>query len=117
MAHTATSKAFPQLPAAVKWMVRLVGEIAQDFLAIQGLERFGTPQRRPISEKQQDFLASAERFTVPYTQDHVVAYRWGIGKTVLLVHGWQANAAVMQAFVEPLLHAGYAVVAIDGPAH
>lgn len=117
MAHSATSKAFPQLPAAIKWMVRLVGEIAPDYLAMQGLERFGTPQRPPLSEQQQEFLASAERFIVPYTEDYIVAYRWGNGKTVLLVHGWQASAVAMQAFVEPLLQAGYSVVAIDGPAH
>jgi pimeloyl-ACP methyl ester carboxylesterase len=36
---------------------------------------------------------------------------------VLLVHGWSARAYVMGMFVEPLLKAGFDVVALDLPAH
>jgi pimeloyl-ACP methyl ester carboxylesterase len=38
-------------------------------------------------------------------------------RTVLLVHGWTGDAASMTGFVEPLLAAGYCVVAFDLPGH
>jgi pimeloyl-ACP methyl ester carboxylesterase len=36
---------------------------------------------------------------------------------VLLVHGWEGRGAQLGAFVDPLVAAGYRVVALDGPAH
>jgi pimeloyl-ACP methyl ester carboxylesterase len=39
------------------------------------------------------------------------------GRTVLLVHGWTAEAAFMTAFAEPLRRSGYRVIAFDFPAH
>ncbi|SDH52481.1 Alpha/beta hydrolase family protein [Bosea robiniae] len=38
-------------------------------------------------------------------------------RTVLLVHGWTGDAASMTGFVEPLLTAGFRVVAFDLPGH
>ena len=38
-------------------------------------------------------------------------------QTVLLVHGWTGDAASMAGFVEPLLSAGFRVVAFDLPGH
>jgi len=38
-------------------------------------------------------------------------------RTVLLVHGWTGEAASMAGFVEPLLAAGFRVVAFDLPGH
>jgi pimeloyl-ACP methyl ester carboxylesterase len=37
--------------------------------------------------------------------------------TVLLIHGWAAEAAFMAAFAEPLRRIGFEVVALDLPAH
>jgi pimeloyl-ACP methyl ester carboxylesterase len=42
---------------------------------------------------------------------------WGSGPVVYLVHGWGGNADQMGAFVEPLVAAGYRVVAHDAPSH
>ena len=36
---------------------------------------------------------------------------------MLLVHGWEGRGAQLGAFVDPLVAAGYRVVALDGPAH
>ncbi|MCK7545084.1 alpha/beta hydrolase [Marinobacter bryozoorum] len=45
-------------------------------------------------------------------------WRWGhSGPAVLLVHGWDSRASHLGSFVEPLLAAGYQVVAFDGPGH
>ncbi|HEY4057243.1 MAG TPA: alpha/beta fold hydrolase [Kofleriaceae bacterium] len=47
----------------------------------------------------------------------VSCWRWGVGPTVLLVHGWEGRGAQLGSFVEPLVAAGLSVVAFDAPAH
>jgi pimeloyl-ACP methyl ester carboxylesterase len=47
----------------------------------------------------------------------IAAWDWGEGPTVILAHGWNGSAAQMSPFVEPLVRAGFYVVAFDEPAH
>lgn len=47
----------------------------------------------------------------------IAVYEWGAGPTVLMVHGWGARATHMGKMIEPLVAAGYRVVAFDAPAH
>ncbi len=53
--------------------------------------------------------------------DGLVAWRWGrTGRavpTVLLVHGFEGNRAQFGAIIDALLARGFAVVALDVPAH
>lgn len=70
-------------------------------------------------------LAQRARFhlrdAVPERFGEVQTYRFmppGRSKgTVLLIHGWAAEAAFMAAFAEPLRRIGFKVVAFDLPAH
>lgn len=63
--------------------------------------------------------------SVPFPCGSVAAHlfepppRDGVGTPacVILLHGWTGQAAVMAAFVKPLLEAGLRVVAFDLPAH
>ncbi|MEO1370064.1 MAG: alpha/beta fold hydrolase, partial [Acidobacteriota bacterium] len=46
------------------------------------------------------------------------AWRWGsAGPAVLLVHGWGGRGLQLGAFAEPLVEAGFRVLALDLPAH
>ena len=47
----------------------------------------------------------------------VVAETWGDGPPVYLLHGWAGHRGQFAAFVEPLVSAGFRVVAIDAPGH
>jgi pimeloyl-ACP methyl ester carboxylesterase len=47
----------------------------------------------------------------------VAIYRWGTGPIVLFIHGWSGRGSQVAAFVEPLLRAGYQVLAVDAPGH
>jgi pimeloyl-ACP methyl ester carboxylesterase len=42
---------------------------------------------------------------------------WGDGPVVYVVHGWAGDRRQMAPLVEPLVAAGYRVVAFDGPSH
>lgn len=44
--------------------------------------------------------------------------RWGHGEEIVyLVHGWGSSGAQLSAFIEPLLDAGFSVVAYDALSH
>jgi pimeloyl-ACP methyl ester carboxylesterase len=49
--------------------------------------------------------------------DGLVAWRWGEGPVVLLVHGFEGNRAQFAAIVAALVERGFAAVALDVPAH
>ncbi len=44
-------------------------------------------------------------------------HSWGQGPTILLVHGWSGWWQQMSVYVEPLVAAGFRVVAWDAPSH
>ena len=117
MEFTTQANRLPLKLRLLKAAVATVSRIAPSLVAGYGFNLFITPRPRPITPQQREFLATGERFSVPHKGQDLVAYRWGEGKTVLLVHGWQAHAATMQHFVKPLVEAGYRVVAMDAPAH
>jgi pimeloyl-ACP methyl ester carboxylesterase len=63
-------------------------------------------------------LPDGERFQAPVPGGRSVAgWSWGDGDPVYLVHGWGGSAGQLGAFVEPLVRAGYRVVAFDAPSH
>src|SRR6185369_13228471 len=47
----------------------------------------------------------------------LAVWHWGTGPRVLLVHGWNGHAGRLSSFVQPLVEAGFGVVAFDAPAH
>lgn len=47
----------------------------------------------------------------------LAVYAQGEGPAVLLLHGWEGQAADMAAFIEPLRRRGHRVVGLDLPAH
>jgi pimeloyl-ACP methyl ester carboxylesterase len=62
-------------------------------------------------------LRAATPFRLDVDGSSVVAWRWGSGPAVGLLHGWGGRAAQLTAFVEPLLARGFSVVALDAPGH
>ena len=101
----------------LKMLIATISKFAPQYVARYGFDMFITPKRRPFTDKQRSFLETGERFSIPFQSYDLVAYRWGAGKRVLLVHGWESNSAVMEYFVNPLVNAGYEVIALDCPAH
>lgn len=76
---------------------------------------FMTPRRpqrvRPL------LLEDGETLWVTTPEGEVALQRAGSGPQVLLVHGWEGQAADLSAFASALLGAGLSVVALDLPAH
>lgn len=76
-----------------------------------------TPPRPKLREHARAFLATGTRFDLPVDERRVVAWKWGEGLRVVLMHGWGGNAAQMRAFVPALTGAGFQVIAFDAPSH
>lgn len=77
-------------------------------------KRFMTPTRhkRPYWEK--NIISNGEERVLAC---QIKAWHWGEGPKILLMHGWDGRGSQLGHFVEPLVNAGFQVIAIDGPAH
>ena len=74
----------------------------------------------PYEEKSSDreLIEWGNNYRVPFEGGELAVTTWGSsGPAVLLMHGWGGARAQMTGFVDPLLFAGYRVVAYDQPAH
>lgn len=76
---------------------------------------FLTP--RPPKQRLQLTLEDSEALRIATPEGEVALQRAGTGPLVLLLHGWEGQAADLAAFVAPLRHAGFGVLAMDLPAH
>lgn len=74
-------------------------------------------RRRPPTRGELEVLDRAERLGVDSQHGRLAVWRWGTGPAVLLVHGWNGRAGQLTGLVEPLVAAGYQVVAFDAPGH
>lgn len=70
-----------------------------------------SPRRRPVD------AVGAEPDAVVALDTGSVAARWGSGPPILLVHGWEGQAAQFGLVVARLLATGHAAVGVDGPGH
>ena len=78
---------------------------------------FFSPSRYEVKSTDESILAGGNTYRLPFEGGELAVTTWGEGPAVLLMHGWGGARAQMTGFVEPLLAAGYRVVAYDQPAH
>jgi pimeloyl-ACP methyl ester carboxylesterase len=80
---------------------------------------FVRPRKHKPPMHEQEVRARADRaFTIAHEGLALDALSWGGGeRVVLLAHGWEGRGPQMGRFVDPLVAAGFRVVAFDGPAH
>lgn len=96
---------------------RLLSAVAPRRAATIGARFWFAVPRPPISEEARKFLATGQPFETSVGGTPVAGWKWGRGEPVLLMHGWGGYAAQLQAFVEPLVRAGFQAVAFDAPSH
>jgi pimeloyl-ACP methyl ester carboxylesterase len=74
-------------------------------------------RRFPESAAGRRAAGKAQRDTLEVDDIPVAVYSWGGGPIVLFVHGWSGRGSQVAAFADPLIAAGYRVMAIDAPGH
>src|SRR2546426_767334 len=92
--------------------MRLLDSVAPAAAQRLAFDWFGRPRRRVGRP-----AIGAHRFRLTGDGPELAVWDWGDGPTVLLVHGWNGNAAQLAGLVPPLLRAGYYVATPDLPAH
>jgi hypothetical protein len=102
------------------WPARLLGALAAvaPGVAARVAARWflRRPPRRPFIAAEHEVLAAAERRDLEVEGERIATFAWGAGPTVLLAHGWGGSAGQMHRLVEPLVTAGWRVVALRAAA-
>jgi pimeloyl-ACP methyl ester carboxylesterase len=81
-------------------------------------QAFFSPSQYEVKPTEQAILERGNNYRILFEGGELTVTTWGDhGPAVLLMHGWGGARAQMTGFVEPLLSAGYRVVAYDQPAH
>jgi len=81
-------------------------------------QAFFSPSQYEVKSTEQAILERGNNYRMLFGGGELMVTTWGDrGPAVLLMHGWGGARAQMMGFVEPLLSAGYRVVAYDQPAH
>jgi pimeloyl-ACP methyl ester carboxylesterase len=87
-------------------------------------QAFFGPSRYEEKAADREVIEWGNNYRIPFASSpkgdggELAVTTWGSnGPSVLLMHGWGGARAQMTGFVDPLLFAGYRVVAYDQPAH
>src|SRR5258708_21044058 len=81
-------------------------------------QAFFSPAKYEMKSSDQAVLERGSNERIPFAGGELALTTWGSGYSAILVmHGWGGSRAQMTGFVDPLLNAGYRVLAYDQPAH
>ena len=95
-----------------------LGRVFPESFAKLAFHFFGKPRSRAKHKVTNRVIERATISDMLVGKNMLKIYEWGKGtKTILLVHGWESRGTAFRSFVQPLVDAGYKVVAFDGPAH
>jgi pimeloyl-ACP methyl ester carboxylesterase len=105
-------KLIPGPLAMVRARNRLLGRLAPGAAVRAAADDFLRPRRLPVPERER-LGPPGERLGF----DGLSAVRFGRGRPVLAIHGWEGRATQFAAWAEPLGAAGLSLIGLDGPAH
>jgi pimeloyl-ACP methyl ester carboxylesterase len=125
-AHTTVVKRevgrFRETPAikAVRVAFGSLSALSPRLAAYVGYHMLAKPPRVKERHWQRTLRLKAHELRLPTARGHMAVYEWtkaADAPVVLMVHGWGARATHMGRMIEPLVEAGFRVVAFDAPAH
>lgn len=100
--------------ASIRIFFAVLGRVSPALAGRIAAWLFARPRKHRRPEREVALIARGTRLALP---DGLSATSWGAGPAVLLVHGWEGRGAQLGELVDPLVAAGYRVIALDGPAH
>jgi len=97
--------------------VKLLSSLFPERFGRIGAKHFLEPRTGRRPQRWPQAFDGFERLTLDVQGERIPVWLKGDGPRVMLVHGWENDHDAMGGFVEPLLRQGYAIVALDLPAH
>lgn len=105
------------LPRFIGSILNVIGYLNLKIASKWALDLFSRPLKGRYKTNL-PILVSAEQSVLYFEQLPISTYMWpGKKGTVLLAHGWESNSGRWKNVVHALQKSGYAVVALDAPAH
>lgn len=103
----------------IKSYFRILSALAPKLAGNQAFELFQRPLNKKIRKKEMSFFKVAKTFKIKHYLEDIHCYELGnpAGPLVLLVHGWESNAASMSAIGLKLAEEGHHVILFNLPAH
>ena len=99
-------------------MTTATSPIESEVIVKKVYRAFFGPGKYEVKPADEKVIARGNNSRIPFEGGELAVTTWGSsGPSVLLMHGWGGSRAQMTGFVDPLLSAGYRVVAYDQPAH
>ena len=99
-------------------MTTVTSPIESEVIIKKMYRAFFGPGKYEVKSADEEIIARGNNYRLPFKDGELAVTTWGnTGPAVLLMHGWGGARAQMTGFVDPLLFAGYRVVAYDQPAH
>jgi len=106
------------IPKIVGSYLNVLSYVSADYAANRALHLFSTPRKGLLKEKHHKFLNTATQELLDYEDLPIMTYHWeGLGKKILLVHGWESNAARWKKKIKEFLKEDFNIIALDAPAH
>lgn len=107
------------LPKIIGQYINVLSRIAPDKAAELAFYFFSKPRKGFITaDNLPPILQSAKIDFLNHNSISFPVYQWKqSGPEVLLVHGWESNAARWEPFIELLVQHNFSVISFDGPAH
>lgn len=98
--------------------INILGYVSGDYAANKALRIFSKPRKGKLKPKHITFLETAQKEILKYDTFDIATYHWkGDHTTILLVHGWESNAARWKNKINSFIKEGFNIIALDAPAH
>lgn len=103
--------------AVTQLWLQIMGRIAPQHTREKIMQHFFSPSAYGATPQENQALKSGQRFLLRLHDKSIHGWQWGRGPQILFVHGWNGRGIQFLPFFESIIAAGYAVIAVDGPAH
>ncbi len=114
----AGNRPVPPTLRVMRFLFSRVGGLFPRFMGRWAYRLWFRTRRFPESAAGKRAIRDAVRDILTVDNIPVAFYRWGgEGPVVLFVHGWSGRGSQVAAFLQPLLAAGFQVLAVDAPGH
>ena len=97
--------------------LQILGRLAPQRTRQTLMQRFFAPATYVTTPLENQILKSGRRFLLRVHDKSIHGWQWGRGPQILFVHGWNGRGIQFSSFFKPVIEAGFAVIAVDGPAH
>lgn len=105
--------------AGYHYLVTTLAMVSVRLAALVAMRIWRMTRRYPVPDRETRWLGESRSTFIRVGKRRVCLRQWGAGDNppVVLVHGWGGRGSQMAALAQPLVDAGYAVIAPDLPGH